>query len=131
MIGFDIADQSLAYPRSMPTIAAVRALLDAKAGASESYPFGPGAAVFKVGSKIFALVSDAGGTVSLKGDPDDNVALRKMYPAVTAGYHLNKKHWNTVVVADVPADEVTSMIDLSYDLVVASLPRKLRDTLAS
>ena len=114
----------------MPTIAAVRALLDAKAGASESYPFGPGAAVFKVGGKMFALVNDAGGTVSLKGDPDDNVALRKMYPAVTAGYHLNKKHWNTVVVADVPRDELTAMIDLSYDLVVTSLPRRVRDALA-
>ena len=120
-----------AYPRSMPTIAAVRVQLDAKAGASESYPFGPAAAVFKVGGKMFALVSDAGGTVSLKGDPDDNVALRKMYAAVTAGYHLNKKHWNTVVVADVPREELTAMIDLSYDLVVASLPRKVRDTLAS
>ena len=60
------------------------------------------------------------------GPSDDNIALRQMYPGVTAGYHLNKRHWNTVVVADVPLDEVGAMIDASYDLVVASLPKATR-----
>jgi predicted DNA-binding protein (MmcQ/YjbR family) len=107
-----------------------RAHLASRVGAGESYPFGPGAAVFKVGEKVFAIVSDAEQRISLKGDPDDNVALRQMYPGVTAGYHLNKKHWNTVVVADVRLDEVVAMIDASYDLVVASLPKVTRAALS-
>lgn len=108
-----------------------RARLASRPGAGESYPFGPGAAVFKVAAKVFAIVDDTGRRVSLKGDPDDNVALRQMYPAVTAGYHLNKKHWNTVEVDNVPLDEVMAMIDSSYDIVVAALPRKLRAALGS
>jgi predicted DNA-binding protein (MmcQ/YjbR family) len=106
-----------------------RARLASRVGAGESYPFGPGAAVFKVAGKMFAIVDDAGQGMSLKGDPDDNVALRQMYPGITAGYHLNKKHWNTVVVAEVPLDEVIAMIDASYDLVVGSLPKAVRSGL--
>ena len=65
---------------------------------SEEFPFSDTAAVFKVGGKMFALVDiGAGqGSVSLKCDPGYAVALREQYPAVTAGYHLNKRHWNTV-----------------------------------
>jgi predicted DNA-binding protein (MmcQ/YjbR family) len=106
-----------------------RARLAGLAGSGESYPFGPGAAVFKVAGKVFAIVDDEGQRMSLKGDPDDNVALRQMYPAITAGYHLNKRHWNTVAVADVPLDEMLAMIDVSYDLVVASLPKAARASL--
>jgi predicted DNA-binding protein (MmcQ/YjbR family) len=106
-----------------------RARLAALPGAGESFPFGPGAAVFKVGSKVFAIVDDAGQRISLKGDPDDNVALRQMYPGVIPGYHLNKRHWNTVAVAEVPSDEVSAMIDASYDLVVGSLSKASRATL--
>lgn len=82
--------------------------------------------MFKVGEKVFAIVSDTEQRISLKGDPEDNVALRQMYPGVTAGYHLNKKHWNTVVVSEVPLDEVVAMIDASYDVIVASLPKGIR-----
>jgi predicted DNA-binding protein (MmcQ/YjbR family) len=106
-----------------------RARLTALPGASESYPFGPGAAVFKVGGKVFAILDDAGQRMSLKGDPDDNVALRQMYPGVIPGYHLNKKHWNTVTSSEVPLDEVSAMIDASYDLVVASLSKAARASL--
>ena len=101
----------------------VRAYLASRAGAGESYPFGPGAAVFKAGGKVFAIVSDADQRISLKGDPEDNLALRQMYPGITPGYHLNKKHWNTVVVAEVPLDEVLAMIDLSHTLIVESLSK--------
>ena len=90
-----------------------RAYLTSRPGSGESFPFGPGAAVFKVAGKVFAIVADDSSLISLKGDPDDNVALRQMYPGITAGYHLNKKHWNTVVVPDVPFDEVLAMIDTS------------------
>jgi predicted DNA-binding protein (MmcQ/YjbR family) len=102
-------------------------------GAVEEYPFGDGAAVFKVGGKMFALVAlgDPPGSVSLKCDPEFALELRHQYPAaVTAGYHLNKRHWNTVLLdGTVPGDEVIELIDHSYDLVVARLPRAERDRL--
>jgi len=98
-------------------------------GAAETYPFGDGIAVFKVGGKVFALVPLGGqqATISLKCDPDLALNLRDRYPAITAGYHLNKRHWNTVTMdGSVPDDEVLDLIDHSYDLVVARLPRAAR-----
>jgi predicted DNA-binding protein (MmcQ/YjbR family) len=96
--------------------------------ATEGYPFGEGALVFKVGGKVFAIIAD--GSVSLKCDPGLAVALRQEYPAVTAGYHLNKRHWNTVKLDDsVPDDVVTDWIQDSYELVAASLPRGARPDL--
>ena len=102
----------------------------AKPGAVEDYPFGDGAAVCKVAGKMFALVSLGGepGSVSLKCDPDRAVWLRRQYGAVTAGYHLNKRHWNTIELdGSVPGDELADLIDHSYDLVVASLPKATRN----
>jgi predicted DNA-binding protein (MmcQ/YjbR family) len=96
------------------------------AGASEVYPFGDEVAVFKAAGKIFALVTldDAPGSVSLKCDPGYAIALREQYPAVTPGYHLAKRHWNTVQLDDsVPAAELEEWIEDSYELVVARLPR--------
>jgi predicted DNA-binding protein (MmcQ/YjbR family) len=98
-------------------------------GAVETYPFGDGVAVFKVGGKMFALVPLSGepASVSLKCDPDFALSLRDRYPAITAGYHLNKRHWNTVVLdGTVPDDEVLELIDHSYDLVVSGLPKAQR-----
>ena len=100
--------------------------------ATEEYPFGPEAAVFKVGGKLFAIVGleDTPGSVSLKCDPGYAVALRERYPAVTPGYHLAKRHWNTVQLDDsVPSDEVRDWIDESYGLVVAGLSRARRSEL--
>jgi predicted DNA-binding protein (MmcQ/YjbR family) len=102
------------------------------AHATEGFPFGPGVAVFKVGGKMFAIVSAEGppGSVSLKCDPGYAEALRDQYPAVTAGYHLSKRHWNTIELDDsVPAEELRAWIEDSYDLVRSSLPRSLRATL--
>jgi predicted DNA-binding protein (MmcQ/YjbR family) len=99
---------------------------------TEEFPFGPDAVVFKVGGKIFAIVSvgDRPGSVSLKCDPGYAEVLRDEYAAVTAGYHLDKRHWNTVTLdGTVPAQLVEDWIDDSYDLVVASLPRAVRGTL--
>lgn len=104
----------------------------AQLGAAEEYPFGDHTAVFKVAGKIFALVSLDGtpGDVSLKCDPDLAVDLRRRYPAVTPGYHLNKRHWNTVVLdGSVPRDEWSEWIDHSYELVVAGLTRAQRAAL--
>jgi len=94
-----------------------------KKGAFEDYPFGSDVLVIKVGSKIFALISERGGklNISLKCDPFLADTLRQQYPSVTPGYHLNKKHWNTIEVNDsIPIDELYWMIDHSYDLVFKS-----------
>jgi predicted DNA-binding protein (MmcQ/YjbR family) len=102
-------------------------------GAVEDYPFGDGAAVFKVAGKMFAVVAlgDDPGSISLKCDPDFATELRHQYPAaITPGYHLNKRHWNTVLLdGTVPADELVELIDHSYDLVVSRLTKAARDAL--
>jgi predicted DNA-binding protein (MmcQ/YjbR family) len=102
------------------------------AGASEEFPFDEANSVFKVAGKVFALSRlDADPLrVSLKCDPDLAVQLRMSYPAITAGYHLNKRHWNTVVVdGSVPDNLLRQMIEDSYDLVVAGLPKARRERL--
>ncbi len=106
----------------------------AKPGAAEDYPFGDEVAVFKVGGRMFAAVSldEAPGRVSLKCDPDLAVGLRERYAGITPGYHLSKRHWNTVALdGSVPDEEVLELIDHSYDLVLARLPKAQRDQLAA
>jgi predicted DNA-binding protein (MmcQ/YjbR family) len=100
-------------------------------GAVEEFPFGPFTSVFKVGGKIFAL-SALGSeplSVSLKCEPELAEQLRVTYPQITGGYHLNKRHWNTVVVDGLDDSFVRDLIEDSYDLVVSSLPRRLRASL--
>jgi predicted DNA-binding protein (MmcQ/YjbR family) len=100
--------------------------------ACEEFPFDETNSVFKVAGKVFAI-SRLDATplrVSLKCDPELALGLRATYPAVTPGYHLNKRHWNTVVVdGSVPDALVAEMIEDSYDLVVAGLPRREREKL--
>ena len=101
-------------------------------GAVEDYPFGEGVAVFKIGGRIFALVPLEGNpsSVNLKCDPDLALELRARYSSVRPGYHQNKRHWNTVELDGTVQDsELRWMIDHSYDLVVAKLPRAVRDQL--
>lgn len=103
-------------------------------GAEETYPFGEGTLVFKVGGKMFALVSMAGqpGSVNLKVDPELGRALVRDYPAVAPGYHMNKQHWVTVLLdGTVPEDLLTGMVEDSYDLVVSGLSRKVRGGLVA
>ena len=100
-----------------------------KAGATESTPFGPDNIVFKVGGKMFALLAleEVPPRCNLKCDPDRALELRDRYEQVTPGYHMNKKHWNTVELGTgIPDAEVRKMIDHSYELVVQSLPKKER-----
>lgn len=100
--------------------------LDGKPGSRRDMPFGADALVFKVLDKMFALVAWQKDplTVSLKADPMEAVFLRQQYPAVKPGYHLHKKHWNTVTLdGSVPDNEIYSMIDESYDLVVQGMTR--------
>ena len=99
----------------------------AKGGATEGTPFGPEDIVFKVAGKMFALLAleEVPPRVNLKCDPDLALELRDRYDQVEPGYHMNKKHWNKVVLDGViPDNEVKTMIDHSYELVVQSLPKK-------
>src|SRR6266481_1404541 len=94
--------------------------------ATESTPFGPGVLVFKVRDKMFALAAldEVPTLVNLKCDPDLALDLRHRYEQVTPGYHMNKKHWNTVdIEGGIPDPELRKMIDHSYDLVAKSLPK--------
>jgi len=100
-----------------------------KPGAEETLPFGPDTLVYKVGGKMFALTSpdEFPATVNLKCDPDRALALRDQHAAITPGYHMNKRHWNTLILdGSVPARLVRELIDHSYDLVVAGLPKARR-----
>lgn len=104
----------------------------AKRGTAEETPFGPGALVYKVMGKMFALVAweNEPLTITLKCEPGQALFLRDVYLAVRPGYHMNKTHWNTVTLdGTIPKAELQGMIDDSYDLVVKSLSRGLRDEL--
>jgi predicted DNA-binding protein (MmcQ/YjbR family) len=90
-----------------------------KKGVTESFPFGDDTLVFKAGEKIFALVNLEGDlSLNLKCDPAYALELRERYSSVTPGYHMNKKHWNTVMLdGTVPDKEIFSWIDHSYELI--------------
>lgn len=109
-----------------------RQYLLSKPEAREDYPFGPDVAVMKIGDKLFALLMERGGVASmnLKCDPDEAVMLRDIFEAVKPGYHMNKRHWNTVTLdGSIPASEIERMIDNSYMLVVKGLSRVARQAL--
>ena len=96
---------------------------------AESTPFGEDVLVFKVAGKMFALAAldEIPVTVNLKCDPDLALELRDRYEQVRPGYHMNKKHWNTVEIdSGISETELRKMIDHSYDLVVKSLPKAAR-----
>jgi predicted DNA-binding protein (MmcQ/YjbR family) len=103
-------------------------------GVVETQPFGPEVLVYKVGGKMFALTvpEDVPPRVNLKCDPERALDLRDRYPAIRPGWHMNKKHWNTVVLdGSVPAELVGELVEHSYRLVVASLPANARAGLAA
>ena len=101
-------------------------------GAEETFPFGPNTSVFKVGGKMFAL-SQVGADelrISLKCEPALAEQLRAAHAEVIGGYHLNKRHWNTVIIdGSLPEQMIKDMIEDSYDLVVSHLPESCRRTL--
>ncbi|MCQ6553765.1 MmcQ/YjbR family DNA-binding protein [Streptomyces sp. C10-9-1] len=109
--------------------AGLRALCLSFAAATEEFPFGPETSVFKVGGKMFALAALEARPLkaNLKCDPEDAVRLRAAHPeAVVPGWHMNKRHWNTVTVSALPERLVRELVEDSYDLVVAGLPRAER-----
>jgi predicted DNA-binding protein (MmcQ/YjbR family) len=98
-----------------------------KTDATESLPFGEDTLVFKVHGKMFALAAldEVPATANLKCDPDLALELRDRHEQVRPGYHMNKKHWNTIELeSGMPDAEVRKMIDHSYGLVVAGLPKR-------
>ena len=104
----------------------------AKAGVTEEFPFGEETMVYKVMGKIFALTSldTTPFSINLKCDPERAAQLREEYDCVQPGYHMNKKHWNTITVnSDMPDTEIFQWIQHSYDLVAAALPKKLKEAL--
>ena len=104
-----------------------------KAHTSEHLPFDHKTLVFKVGTKMFALVDiDEARSVNLKCDPERSLLLREEYSEIQPGYHMNKNHWNTVSIVDSLSDPfVFELIDHSYDLVFQSLSKKEKQSLES
>ena len=112
-------------------------ILSAKPEADQCYPFYPDVPVFKIKGKVFAIASLRNGKaqVNLKCSPDQSEVLRMLFDSVVPGYHMNKKHWNTVFIdselpaSKVPDYEIERMIDHSYGLVVKGLKASQRKSL--
>ena len=100
--------------------------------AKEDYPFGPDVQVFKIKEKLFALMTTRKGAerVNLKCDPEEAIILREIFKDVIPGYHMNKMHWNTIILSgSIPDGEIKRMIDRSYCLVVKKLKKNDRESL--
>jgi len=114
----------------------IKEYLLAKPFCKENFPFGEGVSVFKVNNKLFALLSlgktnkdqphtPADWWLNLKCEPQEALMLRDIFPAIIPGYHMNKLHWNTVILdGSVPQGEIERMIDNSFNLVVSNLPKQ-------
>lgn len=104
-----------------------------KKGVSEDFPFDETTLVFKVMGKMFALTDLEGElSINLKCDPEKAIELRELYSCVLPGYHMSKKHWNTILVdGSVPDQLIQQWIDHSYALVVEKLTKRQRDELAT
>lgn len=112
----------------------LREYCNSKPGAMEDFPFDDVTLVIKVRGKIFALmaIDQEADTprINLKCEPALAEMLRDTYPTVVPGYHMNKRHWNTVTVdGSIPESEILEMIDHSFEQVVKSLPKKMREEL--
>lgn len=107
-----------------------RAYCLAKKGVTEELPFGPTTLVFKVMGKMFALtgLDSVEFTINLKCDPEKAIELREDYACVLPGYHMNKKHWNTILVNGSVSDQIVfQWIDHSYALIISSFPKKIQE----
>ena len=102
-------------------------------GTEETFPFGPETLVLKVKGKMYALIDvESPTSVNLKCDPEEAIDLRERYDAVRPGFHMNKKHWNTVLLnGEINDGHLKEMIANSYNLVVKSLTKKLQNELSA
>ena len=104
----------------------------AKKFVTESFPFDAQTLVFKVANKMFALsgLEHQPSTVNLKCDPERAIELREEFSDIIPGFHMSKKHWNTITIeGNIPNDFIIELIDHSYDLVVKGMPKKLQKEL--
>jgi predicted DNA-binding protein (MmcQ/YjbR family) len=111
-------------------IETLRAYCMAKKAVVETFPFGDTTMVFKVAGKMFLLVSLASSPLQFnaKCDPDKVIELREQHDAIQPGYHMNKQHWNTIIIdGRLPNALLRELIDESYELIVQSLPKKARE----
>ncbi|MGM0634572.1 MAG: MmcQ/YjbR family DNA-binding protein [Bacteroidota bacterium] len=122
----------------MITIDDIRTYCLAKNLTTESFPFDEDTLVFKVNNKMFALVGlekweSGNAQINLKCDPEKAIELRETYPDdVFPGYHMSKKHWNTVVInQNLKADFIYELIDHSYEMVVSTFPKKIQAEILS
>ena len=101
----------------------------AKKGVTETFPFDQETLVMKVGTKMFLLISleKQPLTIAVKTDPEWSAELREQHPQITGAFHMNKTHWNSVMLDGLKKDLVLKMIDHSYDLVFKSLTKKSRE----
>lgn len=105
-----------------------------KKGVTEAFPFDEVTLVFKVMGKIFLFMplDETNPTISAKCEPERAIQLREESPAIRGGYHLNKKHWNSIDLdGTVNKDLIIELIDHSYQLIISSLTKKLKGELAS
>jgi len=103
-----------------------------KKGTSEVFPFDFRILTFQICGKIFLLtdIYSEELKINLKCSPEYALNLRNIYPQITPGYHMNKKHWNTVLIdGKIPDEEIYKLIDLSYDLVLAGVKKSLRESI--
>ncbi|PCJ19623.1 MAG: hypothetical protein COB02_07345 [Candidatus Cloacimonadota bacterium] len=103
-----------------------------KLQSSVSEPFGPDCYVYKVFDKMFALFGTKKDEIwlNLKIDPDDSICLQSEFECIIPGYHMNKKHWITIIICDeISKETVLELIDDSYDLIVSKLPKKKKNQL--
>ncbi|GAB2629333.1 MmcQ/YjbR family DNA-binding protein [Belliella aquatica] len=102
-----------------------------KAAASEETPFDINTLCFKVGGKIFAIIDiELFESVNLKCDPEYAIELRELNPAIIPGFHMNKKHWNTIFFNKGLSDKfILELVDHSYNLVFQSLPKRIKDSI--
>ena len=108
----------------------IRAYCLSKKATTDGFPFDEVTLVFKVHNKMFALTNlDGDLSINLKCDPERAIVLREEHPEIIPGWHMNKKHWNTIDLQGILSDAyIEPLIDHSYDLVYGSLPKKIRDS---
>ncbi|MCK5776315.1 MAG: MmcQ/YjbR family DNA-binding protein [Bacteroidales bacterium] len=108
----------------------IRAYCLSKKATTDGFPFDEVTLVFKVHNKMFALTNlDGDLSINLKCDPERAIVLREEHPEIIPGWHMNKKHWNTIDLQGILSDAyIEELIDHSYDLVYGSLPKKIRDS---
>ena len=114
------------------TLKKLEEILSQKTGSTKEFPFGDEVMVFKVMNKMFALISldKVPLDINLKALPQDALAFREIYECVTPGYHMNKKHWNTITIDGTMKDDILkNLIEDSYNLVVEKLTKKQKQEL--